>query len=199
MMQAYLDESGIHEGANVCVIARCFGGPGQWKRLSSAWARILQLHKVTEFHAKEFWARDPLGGRVGPYKGWSGKKADTFLDQLVNIIQGRKVHPVSCAVVLDSFNKLSHNQRRFLTGGKLLNGKFKSSGCPSKSYFLPFQTCILDAADHVPVGGKAHFFFDLNKQFKGYAIDLFALVKGLDLKGRIASARSIFRQAFEAV
>ncbi len=80
-----------------------------------------------------------------------------------------------------------------------MNGKFKSSGCPSKSYFLPFQTCILDAADHVPVGGKAHFFFDLNKQFKGYAIDLFALVKGLDLKVKDRIGEVHFPTGLEAV
>jgi hypothetical protein len=31
---AYLDESGAHEGASVCLVAGYFGGPGQWKKFS---------------------------------------------------------------------------------------------------------------------------------------------------------------------
>ena len=42
---------------------------------------------------------------------------------------------------------------------------------------MPFQICITGVANHAPIGGKAHFAFDLNKQFKGYAVDLFDLVK----------------------
>ena len=114
---------------------------------------------------------------MGAYKGWPDSKANGFLDELVQTVEERRIHPVSSAIVVDSFNKLSHNQRRFLTGGTLWNGKFRSSGCPSKPYFVPFQNCIIDAAGHAPVGGKAHFFFDLNKNFEGYALDLFAIIK----------------------
>jgi len=81
-----------------------------------------------------------------------------------------------------------------------VNGKFKSSGCPSKPYFVPFQICVTDVAAHAPIGGKAHFAFDLNKQFKGYALDLFALVKGLeDLKVRDRIGEIEFPTGIEAV
>jgi hypothetical protein len=183
MIQAHLDESGIHDGAGVCTIAGYFGGPGQWKDLGGDWVRIIKHYRVPEFHAKQFWGRTPEGGRVGPYRGWSDSKADTFLDQLVSTIEScEKLHPISSTVVMESFKKLSHNQRRFLTGAELVNGKFRGTGCPSKPYFLPFQICITDAADHAPVGGRAHFFFDFNKQFKGYALDLFALLKKQDIE-----------------
>ena len=178
MIQAYLDETGIHEGAGVCAIAGYFGGPGQWKKQGREWDKILKRYNVDEFHAKRFWAFDKEGKRVGPYKDWAIAKADTFLDELVSTIENNpKLHPVSAVVVMEHWNRLSHNQRRFLTGGRLIDGKFKSSGCPSKPYFLPFQSCVVDAAGHAPIGGKAHFFFDLNKQFKGYALDCFALLK----------------------
>src|SRR5229473_1114245 len=98
MIQAYLDESGIHDGAGVCAIAGYFGGPGQWKKLGSEWREVIRRHNVPEFHAKEFWGFAPNGERVGPYRGWSKLKADVFLDQLVRTIESRdKIHPVSCA------------------------------------------------------------------------------------------------------
>lgn len=182
MIQAYLDETGIHEGAGICAIAGYFGGQGQWKKIASKWGAIIRCYSVTEFHAKRFWAFDDKGQRVGEYKGWSRNKADDFLDELVTTIEDHRIHPVSSAIVMKSFNKLSYNQRKFLTGAELVNGRFKGTGCPSKPYFLPFQICIIDAADHAPIGGKAHFFFDLNKQFKGYALSLFSSVKNQDTK-----------------
>lgn len=179
MIQAYLDESGIHGGAGICVIAGYFGGPSSMKKLGQWWARVLKQYGVEEFHAKEFWAFDEHGNRAArPYRGWPDSKANAFLGSLLEIIENcRKVHPVTSVVVVESFNKLSHNERRFITGGHIVNGKFRSSGCPNKPYFLPFQVVVTDAADHAPVGGKAHFFFDLNKQFKGYALELFTLLK----------------------
>lgn len=41
MIDAYLDESGIHDGSKVCVIAGYFGGPGQMKRFEKAWKETL--------------------------------------------------------------------------------------------------------------------------------------------------------------
>ena len=61
MIQAYLDESGIHDNADVCLIAGYFGGPGQFKKLGSEWIDILRYHNVIEFHAKEFWGFSPGG------------------------------------------------------------------------------------------------------------------------------------------
>jgi hypothetical protein len=199
MIQAYLDETGIHEGAGVCAIGGYFGGPGQWKKQSGEWDAILKRYKVDEFHAKQFWGFDNAGKRVGPYKEWLDAKADAFLNELVSTIETRhKLHPISSVVVMESWNKLSHNQRRFLTGGKLVNGKFKTSGCPSKPYFLPFQSCVMDAANHAPIGGKAHYFFDLNKQFKGYALDCFALLKSYDLRVKDRIGDIDFKTGLEA-
>ena len=174
-----LHESGIQDGAPICLIGGYFGGPGQWRKVGIAWQTILNRHKVEEFHAKQFWAFADKGERVGPYKEWSESKAHHFLDELIAVIDGHKIHPVSTVLVVDAFNRLTHNERRFLTGGALRDGKFVTSGCASKPYFLPFQTVVLDLARHASIGGKAHFAFDLNKQFKGYALELFALVKGL--------------------
>ena len=42
MLQAYLDESGIHEGAHVCIVGGYFGGPGQWSKFGAEWKRVLE-------------------------------------------------------------------------------------------------------------------------------------------------------------
>ena len=55
MIDAYLDESGIHAGATVCVIAGYFGGPGQMRKLERSWSRALRefSFEMADFHAKE--------------------------------------------------------------------------------------------------------------------------------------------------
>jgi hypothetical protein len=178
-----------------------FGGPGQWKKFGDAWKEIIQRYNVREFHARDFWRFDQHRERVGPYRGWSKEKADAFLYELVGVItrHRRKIHPISATVVVACFNKLSHNQRRFLTGGFLKDGKFGSSGAPTKPYFLPFQVCIVQSATNAPVGGKAHFAFDLNKQFKGHALQLFALVRQSELKVQDRIGEVTFPTGLEAV
>jgi hypothetical protein len=189
MIQGYLDESGIQEGAPVCVVGGFFGGPGQFKRFGKAWQDTLNKYKISEFHAKEFWAFTANAERAGQYGSWSDNRARSFIRELTEVIYefGRKIHPIATVLVVDSFNRLTYNQRRYLTGGALRKGKFVTSGCPSKTYFLPFQSVIIGIADHAPVGGKAHFAFDFNKNFKGYALDLYALMKqsGITVRDRL--------------
>jgi hypothetical protein len=46
MIDAYLDESGIHDGAAVCVIAGFYGGRGHWRRFESLWRYTLSQFEV---------------------------------------------------------------------------------------------------------------------------------------------------------
>jgi hypothetical protein len=132
MIQAYLDETGIHEGSGVCAIAGYFGGPGQWKKQGGEWDAILKPYRVNEFHAKQFWGFDNEGRRVGPYKGWSNTKADAFLNELVCTIETRpKLHPISAAVVMNSWNKLSTTTDAFLPAANLWRENLRLADAPA--------------------------------------------------------------------
>jgi hypothetical protein len=99
-----------------------------------------------------------------------------------------KIHPVSFGIIVEDFNSFCLNERRFLTGAKLTNGKFTTSGSPSKPYFVPFHKCLEVVANYAPVGGKAHFFFGLDRPFAQYATTLFGEVKetiGLSYRSRL--------------
>jgi hypothetical protein len=72
MMEAYFDESGIHDGAKVCIVAGYYGSHSAWKRFESQWNKILADYPevaVKGFHAKVFFGRDESGNRVKEYKG----------------------------------------------------------------------------------------------------------------------------------
>lgn len=169
MIDAYLDESGIHEQAKVCVIAGYFGGVSQMKKLERAWRKVLADF---DFPMKDFHAKDLV----------SARKHRPMLDALAVVIsKQRKIFPASHGIVVDDFRQFSTDERRFLTGAALCpqSGELISSGCPSKPYFVPFQEIIKIATDYAPVGGKARFRFGTDRPFAEYAKALFRKIRAL--------------------
>jgi len=166
MIDAYLDESGIHDGAEICVVAGYFGGSGQFRKLASAWQKVLAKHGVAleKFHATEMVR---------------ARRYQPMLLELAQTIGEYRVYPVSFGIVVADFNSYNEKQRRFITGATLneKTGEFLSSGCPNKPYFVPFQLCLKHITAYAPVGGKAHFFFGSDRPFAGYARSLFDQIK----------------------
>jgi hypothetical protein len=162
MIDAYLDESGIHGDAKICVIAGYFGGPGQMRRLEAEWKRTLSRF---QFSMKNFHTKSLI----------KSQRHYPMLRALARILgEQKKVYPVTWAVFVDDFNSFSLQQRRFMTGATLdLSGKLITSGCPNKPYFVPFQSILKVVTDAAPVGGKARFNFGINTQFAEYAVALF--------------------------
>ena len=177
MIDAYLDESGIHDGAPICVVAGYFGGRGQWKKFEVDWRSALSDAELPleKFHAKN------LIKRQGIFADWSDAKHATFLIRLADAISRYKIHPVSFSIIVADFNQLSVNERRYFTGASIRQRerdlKFTTSGCPNKPYFMPFQYCLRNICSYAPVGGKAHFYFGLDRSFYDYAFKLFKFIK----------------------
>ena len=180
MIEAYMDESGIHDGAHVCVIAGYWGSVKKWKKFEPWWAQILKDANeptLTEFHSTDFWYAN--GKRKGVFSRWSDKKADKFLADLVECIVETKIIPTSAMLIVKEWDKLNRNEKMFLTGA-LYDKKAQHwvrTGAPNKTYFWPFQFAIANPALYCKPGLHVHYTFDLNKQFKNYAVDLFALIK----------------------
>jgi hypothetical protein len=165
MIDAYLDESGIHDGAAICVIAGYFGGRGQFGKLDQAWKRVLEDFNfpVADLHATDLIK--------------SHRHAPMLKVLAETIARQSKIHPVSFGIVVEDFQSFPLKQRQFMTGATLKNGKLVTSGSPNKPYFVPFQFCIKKVAQYAPVGGKADFFFGLDRPFAKYATSLFDEIK----------------------
>jgi hypothetical protein len=180
MMEACMDESGIHEGAHVCVVAGYWGSVKKWKRFEPQWKAILadaNEPTLKEFHSTEFW--NSKGERHGVFAAWSDSKADTFIDDLVACIVASKIFPTSAVLVTTEWKKLNKQERMFLTGAYYdrKQGQWLTLGAPNKLYFFPFQLAVANPAFGCPPGLHVHYIFDLNKQFKNHALDLYALLK----------------------
>jgi hypothetical protein len=144
MLHAYLDESGIHSGAEVCVIAGYFAGRGKWKKFESDWRSLLADFRVPmeKFHSKDLFPK-PKGFFHPAESDWGGDW-ESFLDGIAEVVsRHEKIHPISAAIFVEHFNSFSLEERRYLTGGTFRKGKVASSGCPSKPYFVPFQQVVV--------------------------------------------------------
>ena len=150
-LKAYMDDSGSHDGAPVSVIAGYFGGHRRWIEFEDRWSAVLLRYGVKEFHAKPFWDRDKNGVRTsGEYKGWPNDRAESFLDELLQIVESSaRIFPFACAVENEQWERQSEENKRIFSGGK-----------PSKSMFLAFQRCVLSVADYCNPGIRAHYIFD---------------------------------------
>ena len=180
MLEAYMDESGIHDEAHACVIAGYWGGENQWRRFERRWTQIIEdadEPEVQEFHSVDFWKPD--GSRKGVFAEWSDTKADAFINDLLSCIGDYKLYPMSATLKVAAWEKLTKNERMFLTGGKFnseLNAWITPSS-PNQTYYLPFQFAVALPAMACKAHLKVHYAFDLHKQFKTHASELFALLK----------------------
>ena len=181
MIEAYLDESGIHDGASVCVVAGYYGTQAAWRKFEKEWNKLIADYpELTDrgFHAKDFFRREN-GKRVGVYETWDDEKARKFLDRLVQCVMRNRVFPITFAIIVGDFKRLSLINRKWLTGAKFtIAGKPVTSGCPNKSYYVPFNFCILDSArtSGANATDKIHFFVGLDSSFSGYANALYSFV-----------------------
>jgi hypothetical protein len=177
MIEGYIDETGIHEGAKVCVVCGFFGGKGQWRKFERDWRAALDKHNVPleKFHALNLVGRD--GKRHGFFHGWTDQQFNALMGDLAAAITSYKISPVTHAIVIADFDSFPLIHRRFFTGAEIRGGRIVNSGCPNKPYFAPFMNCIKRIASYAPVGGKAHFFFGLDRPFGKYAAALYKILK----------------------
>lgn len=178
MIEAYFDESGIHDQAKVCVVGGFYGTQAAWRTFERQWNKIIadypELHDCG-FHAKEFFDR-ANGKRTGHYKNWNDDKTRKFLDRLVQAIMRNRIFPITYGIVVEDFLSLPLEARRWLTGARFRpDGKCVSSGSPNKSYYMPFSFCVLDSARMSGANriDKIHFFAGLDRTFYEYASALY--------------------------
>ena len=158
MLEAYFDESGIHDRASICVIAGYWALTSQWRWFEKKWRTTLQEFKfpLEDFHAVDL-------ARSRDHK--------PMLERLAQVISIYPLHPVTVGIIVDDFNAFSLRQRTFMTGATLVGttGKFSTSGAPTKPYFVPFGYCLRRVTDRTKPGRKANFFFGLDRPMAKYA------------------------------
>jgi hypothetical protein len=176
VLQAYLDESGIHDDAKYCVLAGFAGSTEQWKRFEELYSAVGKDAVTPGFHAQRFFARAPA--RVSPYAGWTEKRAENLIDGLLKAIFGSHIHPYGAIVDIEAFRSYSLEERAYLTGKSRDEKNSLLTGAPEKPYYLVFQSSIIEALRKFKrVNWKVHFAFDQQNLFAPYAVILYQRMK----------------------
>lgn len=179
---AMADESGIHHGAPVCIVAGYLASPTDWMLLDEQWVDALRKAGVEYFHATEFF--DRRRGR-GIYGRLTEDSAAVLIDRLLTAIEGCNVYPFGAAIVSSVFEALTYGERRFITGGLFdhKTNRFRTNGAPSKPYFLGFQHALVEVSQRVGIGDLAHFIFANNEQYRARALETFDEAKAMMVPG----------------
>lgn len=172
MFDAYFDESGIHKGAEACIVAGYFGQRAAWTKLEVRWLATLRKFGVP---LEQFHAKDAVKGN-GFFSGWPETKLNKFLFAIADKIAGCRVYPACYGLFVDEFFGFSLNERRFLTGASWNGKRFLTSGCPNKPYFVAFVECLKIVTDHTRIG-RSHFFFGIDRPASEYAAPLFRYLR----------------------
>lgn len=181
----YLDESGIHAGASMCVLAGFLGSSRQWERFDAAYVRAVGEDANTPgIHASDYFIRDTSGRRTGAYRGWSEDRAERLLTGLVQAVTSVDVWPIVAALDVAAFNTYTAAERQQLTGRHHKPGTPSLSGAPNKPYYLVFQSAVFQAAQRLKRPDLLiDFVFDQQQQFGAYAHELYAYIKRVGLWG----------------
>lgn len=169
-----MDESGIHGGSQICVVAGFVAPLATCTLLEREWKNLLHRRSVQHFHAKEF------SNCSDAFYGWDHSRKNRFINDAYSVINSA-MDDNGCAVIgaavpTIDFYALSTDERRWLTGGALrINGKWIDSGSPRKPYFLPFQQCVVDSVETIK--NPIHFVFDQQTDYEIHANKLFRILR----------------------
>lgn len=179
-VEAYCDESGTHDRAPVCVFAGYVGGYRQFRRLEKKWEGLVGHLPNGDFHAKEFFARDSLGRRVGPYGKWTDKQAREFLDSLIDAIHSANVHPRGALTNVAAFLARDLEERIALTGGTYDTQRWITKGSPKKPYYLSYHAHLTECVGYADKDHPLNVFCDQEKQLSGHANEMWAIFQKLN-------------------
>lgn len=162
MLEAYLDESGIHQGSEACAVAGFVGSVRTWVQFNAKWNSLMDENGVESFRAKDFY------GGQGDFKGWEADQRDRFIESIVRIVQPLKLHWVGGLVDVQDFLALSVPERRYMAGATLRVGaNLDSAG--AEPYFLPFTLALIQSVEYADPGIKVNVICEEQAQFEGWA------------------------------
>ena len=158
MLCAYMDASGSHEGAETCLVAGYWAGPKVWRRFERDWQNVLTEAGVPEFHAKEFWQRQPLTGkRYGQYAKWDDVRHRDLIDRLLRVIQHHKIIPFGVGVDTSQWKSESAYYRKIFSG---YHQHAPVQDSALKAIYLAFQVAVTKTTAYCSDGTKMDFCFD---------------------------------------
>ncbi|HEX9397932.1 MAG TPA: DUF3800 domain-containing protein [Burkholderiales bacterium] len=168
ILTAYMDESGVHRGAQKTVMAGYVGYAGAWRKFEKKWVRMLKTFEIPYFHAKEIFQRDGIA------KGWSEDKRNRTFRKSEKISQAHTIFGFSAVLPHDDYDQ--HY--------KIVGNRPKGTAIPDSKYGLCFRMCmsaLIVMVEQELIGKKGphtlHVVLEAGHQNAGDAERIFHLMK----------------------
>jgi hypothetical protein len=189
MFKSFFDETGKTVSDKVSVVAGFAGSEAECDRVAAEWSKIVA--PIKEFHALEFFPRNPDGTLTGNYKGIPVAEAEGVVRKLIEILAGSQLESIGMALNAEAFGQLTEDERRYLTSAVLYAKDWPEQGAPNKPHVACLHYCITQANGYTPEGEKMQITFD--QQIKPEAtttIRIYNQLKALGGKwgGRLADS-----------
>src|SRR5579863_6807321 len=171
--RSFIDEAGIQSSDAYLCLAGYIAKADEWERFEKEWNFVLEQYmsdlpqNERYFHALEFYHNHRK------YRAWKRGKRESFENALFGVLRHSKANLYSCALQRKIFASMSEDERRLLTGGIHNGMKWIDFGAPTKPYFLPFQFCIIQAAQFLRETDKLFPVMSRQEQYKIHALELY--------------------------
>jgi hypothetical protein len=175
----YADDSCTHDeicqqdGAEGAVVAGYISWKENWDHFECDWQQVLDRYHIEQLHMEEF-SNENKGAKNPdwPYRGWSRKKRDEFIHELIPIARDNTLFGLVGSVDVRSYNSMLPDWMK-------------------AEYEHPYHLCFQLFFDQVieiphnhmeaplPPNEQVAFFFDQQFQFKSLAEKRYAEIKAL--------------------
>jgi hypothetical protein len=154
-----------------------------WATMNAKWSRVLCTYKVPVFHSNVFFNRKKIKNpKKNPYHGWSDRKANDFLGELLKIVSGqRKLTRLVAAIRVADFEQYSYMEK-CAVAGHIATPAIRKSRDPMP-YHLVFRLLLNLAASTSTPDTKLHFMVADQEEYRQRALDSWALTKALGTGG----------------
>lgn len=104
MLQAYVDESGTHDGSRHYIVAGYISPADEWEKFDEEWADVLNDYGLKEFHMVDF--KNRLRKSKSKYRHIDKPDGDRLLDRLTDVISRRVLTGVAGILPMDAYNRV---------------------------------------------------------------------------------------------
>jgi hypothetical protein len=168
VLQAYSDESGIHDSAVVFSIAGWIAPASEWEKFCDSWSRVLKREGVKKFHTT-----DCVGAKE-EFSDWCQERRSALVRHLVNAVCATNALGFGSAIIRGPKGK-RQGLARIVT---------------EEPYVSTFGALVLGLADRASAfqaRQKIGFVFDSHEEWGYEALGLYADMKsgGADLGERV--------------
>ncbi|MGH6925499.1 MAG: DUF3800 domain-containing protein [Propylenella sp.] len=177
MLQAYMDESGIHNDSPVVTVGAYVGVPRVWRDWTKAWNK--RKHPIKVFHAND------CANLWGEFEGWDKKHRDSFVAKLLPTIADHQIAAFVSGIRMNDFREVCavypHVARIIKT-----------------PYTACFQWVVQDILMYLNAYNdtqKVAIFHEVN-EFRSEALECFDFVRKLDGYRRIMSISFGSKQSY---